>query len=100
MDSYHAGAANLAKLGLAPQGLRRIDEPASEETEIVVHLEVMNTYRSPMAGRFLKIVAKSVGLTLDVRTDSPCWRRNSSGWSAAGPTFRDASQLVDVPALW
>jgi hypothetical protein len=85
---------------LAPQGLRRIDEPASERTETIAHLKVINPSRSPMAKGFLRMVAKSVGLTVDVRIDSPCWRRNSSGLSAPLPTFRDASQLVDIPALW
>jgi hypothetical protein len=68
VDFEHAGTANLAKVGFAHEGLR-----------------------------LLRMVAKSVGLTFDVRIDSPCWRRNSTGLSAPSSTFKYAS---DIPALW
>jgi hypothetical protein len=90
IDFYHTGAANLAKLaklGLAPQGLRRMDEQASKGTEAVAHMKVTNTCRSPMAEGLLRMIVKSVGLTVDVRIvqNSPCWRAN---------------RRVDIPALW
>jgi hypothetical protein len=87
VDSEHARAANLTKLGFAQEGLRRIDERASEGTEIVDHMKVTNTCRSPIAEGLLRMVAKSVGLTVDVRIiqNSPCWR---------------ARRRVDIPALW
>lgn len=87
IDFDHTGAANLAKLGLAPQGLRRMDEQASKGTEAVAHMKVTNTCRSPMAEGLLRMIAKSVGLTVGVRIvqNSPCWRAN---------------RRVDIPALW
>jgi hypothetical protein len=86
-DFEHAGAANLAKLGLATQGIRRTDEQVSERTETIAYLKVINPSRSPMAEGFLRLVAKSAGLTVDVRIiqNAPCWR---------------ASRRVDIPALW
>ena|ERR1700683_2802979 len=100
VDFEHARAANLAKVGFAQESLRRIDEQASTGTEIVADLKVINTCQSPMAEGLLRMVAKSVGLTVDVRIDSPCWRRNSSGLSAPLSTFKYASRRDDIPALW
>jgi hypothetical protein len=100
VDLDHASAVNLAKLGLMAQGLRRIDELASEEMETIARLRVTSTCRSPMAEALLRIVAKSVGVTVDECIKSRCWGHNSSGWSDPSPKFMDAIQPVDVPALW
>jgi hypothetical protein len=86
VDFDHAGDANLANLGFAQQGLSGIDEQFSEGTEIVARMRIINTCPNPMAEGFLRMIAKSVGLTVDVRLiqNLPCWR---------------ASQRVHIPAL-
>jgi hypothetical protein len=86
VDFEHAGTASLPKLGLATQGLRRIDEPAPVRMEIA-DLKITNTCHSPMAEGLLRMIAQSVGLSVDVRIihNSPCWR---------------ASRQGDIPALW
>jgi hypothetical protein len=83
---FENAVANLAKADYAQQALRRIDERASAGTEIA-DLKVTNTCQSPMAEGLLRMIAQSVGLTVDVRIiqNSPCWR---------------ASRRVDIPALW
>jgi|HubBroStandDraft_6_1064221.scaffolds.fasta_scaffold120125_3 hypothetical protein len=87
VDFGHARGANLMKVDFAKQALPRIHERASEGPKIVDHRKVTNTCRSPMAEGLLRMIAKSVGLTVEVRIiqNAPCWR---------------ASRLVDIPALW
>jgi hypothetical protein len=61
-----AGAANLARVGLAQQGLCRIDEQAAEGTEIVAHMKVIAPLTSTGPSVYARVVNDSA-TTLIVR---------------------------------
>jgi hypothetical protein len=64
VDFGNAGAVNLVKVGLAQHGLRRMDEQASEGTEIVAHMKVI----APLTSTGPSIRARVVNASASVLT--------------------------------